>query len=226
MRMVVVLPAPFGPRKPEDLARAHLEGEVADGHELAEVFGQTVRPNGGGGRAHGRLEYPRRSMTDLQPRPELWRKPATRVAAAGGANFRVADSVLAALKAASVELVQRPLREADGSVASEVAEADILISGRRGGRRSRVEPVAQRALPAAPVRRLRRHRRRRGHAPRHRVRQRSRRIHRRSRQPHPGPDPGRQSQAAGDRQVRQERQMVGWRAATARRRFRSAACPR
>jgi D-3-phosphoglycerate dehydrogenase / 2-oxoglutarate reductase len=68
-------------------------------------------------------------MTDLQPRPELWRHPATRVAAAGGKNFRVADSVLAALKAASVELVQRPLREADGSVAKEVAEADVLISG-------------------------------------------------------------------------------------------------
>jgi D-3-phosphoglycerate dehydrogenase / 2-oxoglutarate reductase len=68
-------------------------------------------------------------MTDLLPRPELWRHPATRVAAAGGKNFRVADSVLAALKAASVELVQRPLREADGSVAKEVAEADVLISG-------------------------------------------------------------------------------------------------
>jgi D-3-phosphoglycerate dehydrogenase len=68
-------------------------------------------------------------MTDLQPRPELWRRPATRVAAAGGANFRIADSVLAPLKQANVELIQRPLREADGSVAKEVAEADILISG-------------------------------------------------------------------------------------------------
>jgi D-3-phosphoglycerate dehydrogenase / 2-oxoglutarate reductase len=68
-------------------------------------------------------------MTDLQPRPELWRRRATRVAAAGGANFRLADSVLAALGGASVELIQRPLREPDGSVAKEVAEADILISG-------------------------------------------------------------------------------------------------
>jgi D-3-phosphoglycerate dehydrogenase len=68
-------------------------------------------------------------MTDLQPRPELWRRPATRVAAAGGANFRIADSVLAALKGASAELIQRPLREPDGSVAKEVAEADVLISG-------------------------------------------------------------------------------------------------
>jgi D-3-phosphoglycerate dehydrogenase len=68
-------------------------------------------------------------MTELQPRPELWRRPATRVASAGGANFRLADPVLAALKAASVELIQRPLREPDGSVAKEVAEADILISG-------------------------------------------------------------------------------------------------
>jgi D-3-phosphoglycerate dehydrogenase / 2-oxoglutarate reductase len=68
-------------------------------------------------------------MTELQPRPELWRRPATRVAAAGGKNFRIADSVLAALAAANVELVQRPLREPDGSVPSEVADADILISG-------------------------------------------------------------------------------------------------
>src|SRR6202165_6199976 len=68
-------------------------------------------------------------MTDLQPRPELWRRPATRVAVAGGANFRLADSVLAAVGGASVELIQRPLREADGSVAREVAEADVLISG-------------------------------------------------------------------------------------------------
>ncbi|MDQ6670294.1 MAG: C-terminal binding protein [Chloroflexota bacterium] len=68
-------------------------------------------------------------MTDLQPRPELWRRPATRVAAAGGANFRIPDSVLAPLKAANVELIQRPLREPDGSVAKEVAEADVLISG-------------------------------------------------------------------------------------------------
>ncbi len=68
-------------------------------------------------------------MTDLQPRPELWRGAATRVAAAGGANFRLAERVVSALKDAHVELVQRPLRESDGAVASEVAEADVLVSG-------------------------------------------------------------------------------------------------
>jgi D-3-phosphoglycerate dehydrogenase / 2-oxoglutarate reductase len=68
-------------------------------------------------------------MTDLQVRPELWRRPATRVAVAGGQRFRASESVLSALKAASAEIVQRPLREADGSVAPEVADADILISG-------------------------------------------------------------------------------------------------
>ncbi len=68
-------------------------------------------------------------MTDLQSQIELWRRPATRIAAAGGANFRVADSVLGPLKEAHAELIQRPLREADGSVSKEVAEADVLISG-------------------------------------------------------------------------------------------------
>src|ERR1043166_9149444 len=68
-------------------------------------------------------------MTDLQVRPELWRGPATRVAIAGSPRFRAADSVVDALTAASVELVQRPLREPDGSVPAEIADADILISG-------------------------------------------------------------------------------------------------
>jgi D-3-phosphoglycerate dehydrogenase len=68
-------------------------------------------------------------MTDLQVRPELWRRPATRVAVAGGQRFRLAETVRKALTDASVELVERPLREPDGSVAPEVADADILISG-------------------------------------------------------------------------------------------------
>jgi D-3-phosphoglycerate dehydrogenase len=68
-------------------------------------------------------------MPDLQPRPELWSRPATRIAAAGGRNFRAAETVLQGLRAASAEIVQRPLREPDGSVAAEVADADILISG-------------------------------------------------------------------------------------------------
>src|SRR5713101_6239674 len=68
-------------------------------------------------------------MTELQPRPDLWRRPATRVVAAGGRNFRAAETVLQGLREASAEIVQRPLREDDGSVAAEVADADILISG-------------------------------------------------------------------------------------------------
>src|SRR5216684_1190128 len=68
-------------------------------------------------------------MTELQPRPELWRRPATRVVAAGGRNWRIAETSLQGLREASAEIVQRPLREADGSVAAEVADADILISG-------------------------------------------------------------------------------------------------
>jgi D-3-phosphoglycerate dehydrogenase len=68
-------------------------------------------------------------MTDLQVRPELWRRPATRVAVSGGQRFRLAETVRKALTDASVELVERPLRQPDGSVAPEVADADILISG-------------------------------------------------------------------------------------------------
>jgi D-3-phosphoglycerate dehydrogenase len=68
-------------------------------------------------------------MPDLQPRPELWRRPVTRVAAAGSDRWRIADNVLTALNTAHIELIQRPLREPDGSIAREVAEADILVSG-------------------------------------------------------------------------------------------------
>jgi D-3-phosphoglycerate dehydrogenase len=68
-------------------------------------------------------------MTDLQPRPELWRRPATRIAAAGGPNFRVTENSLKGLREASAEIIQQPLREPDGSVAPDVADADILISG-------------------------------------------------------------------------------------------------
>jgi D-3-phosphoglycerate dehydrogenase len=69
-------------------------------------------------------------MPDLQLRPELWRRPVTRIAAAGGPRWRISDAVLNILKqSSSVEVVERPLREADGSVSNEVADADILISG-------------------------------------------------------------------------------------------------
>src|SRR6266568_4778875 len=75
------------------------------------------------------VRYPDRPMTELQARPELWRRPATRVVAAGGRNWRITETSLQGLREASAEIVQRPLREPDGSVAAEVADADILISG-------------------------------------------------------------------------------------------------
>jgi D-3-phosphoglycerate dehydrogenase len=68
-------------------------------------------------------------MPDLQPRPDLWRRPATRIAAAGGPNWRMANTTLEALGDAPAEIVQRPLREPDGSIADQVADADILVSG-------------------------------------------------------------------------------------------------
>lgn len=39
--MVVVFPAPFGPRNPEELASVHLEVEMIDGDEEAEALRQT-----------------------------------------------------------------------------------------------------------------------------------------------------------------------------------------
>jgi D-3-phosphoglycerate dehydrogenase / 2-oxoglutarate reductase len=68
-------------------------------------------------------------MPELQSRPDLWRRPATRIAAAGGPRWRISDAVQEHLRSAPVELIHHPLREPDGSVAKEVAEADILVSG-------------------------------------------------------------------------------------------------
>lgn len=69
-------------------------------------------------------------MTDLQPRIDLWRSPATRVAVAGGRTSRLAEATERELRSApQLELIQRPLLEPDGSVAREVAQADVLISG-------------------------------------------------------------------------------------------------
>src|SRR5688572_7249545 len=70
-----------------------------------------------------------RSMTDLTSRVNLWREPAHRVAVAGGASSSLSPATRAALDAAPIELIQRPLREPDGSVAREVADADVMISG-------------------------------------------------------------------------------------------------
>jgi D-3-phosphoglycerate dehydrogenase len=68
-------------------------------------------------------------MTDLTSRVSLWREPARRVAVAGGATSGLSPATRAALDGAPMELIQRPLREPDGGVAPEVAEADVLISG-------------------------------------------------------------------------------------------------
>ncbi len=40
--MVVVLPAPFGPRKPRHRARLDVEGEVVDGEDVAVAFAQAT----------------------------------------------------------------------------------------------------------------------------------------------------------------------------------------
>jgi D-3-phosphoglycerate dehydrogenase / 2-oxoglutarate reductase len=68
-------------------------------------------------------------MTDLTSRVTLWREQATRVAVAGGQTSSLSPATRARLDEAPIELIQRPLREPDGSVAREVAEADVLISG-------------------------------------------------------------------------------------------------
>jgi D-3-phosphoglycerate dehydrogenase / 2-oxoglutarate reductase len=68
-------------------------------------------------------------MTDLPLRPELWRSPVTRVVSAGGGNYHLAESIVSALRRESIELLEQPLRGADGSVPAEVADADILVSG-------------------------------------------------------------------------------------------------
>jgi D-3-phosphoglycerate dehydrogenase len=58
-----------------------------------------------------------------------WRRPVSRVAAAGGPKWRISEPVRGALRAASIGLVEQPLRQHGGSVPPEVAAAEILISG-------------------------------------------------------------------------------------------------
>jgi D-3-phosphoglycerate dehydrogenase len=68
-------------------------------------------------------------MTDLTSRVSLWRGPATRVAVAGGQTSGLSPATREALSGAPIELIQRPLREPDGRVADEVADADVLVTG-------------------------------------------------------------------------------------------------
>jgi D-3-phosphoglycerate dehydrogenase len=65
----------------------------------------------------------------VHTRPELWQRRVGRVAAAGGANFKLAPSVRSGLTSLPIELIEQPLRGADGSVPREVGQADLLISG-------------------------------------------------------------------------------------------------
>jgi D-3-phosphoglycerate dehydrogenase / 2-oxoglutarate reductase len=58
-----------------------------------------------------------------------WRRPVSSVAGAGGPRWRVSEPVRSALRDAQIKLIERPLREPDGSVPAEIADADILISG-------------------------------------------------------------------------------------------------
>jgi D-3-phosphoglycerate dehydrogenase len=58
-----------------------------------------------------------------------WRQPVSRVAAAGGSRWSIAQSVRGALQNAPIQLIEQPLRGPDGNVPAEVADADILITG-------------------------------------------------------------------------------------------------
>jgi D-3-phosphoglycerate dehydrogenase len=74
-----------------------------------------------------------RDMTDTDTlrtsRLDLWRSRPNRLAVAGGAASSLAETTLAILRGEPTELLQRPLLEPDGSVAKDVADADVLISG-------------------------------------------------------------------------------------------------
>ena len=46
MRMVVVLPAPFGPRNAKTSPRSHREADLIDGDQVAESLGQAFDQHG------------------------------------------------------------------------------------------------------------------------------------------------------------------------------------
>jgi D-3-phosphoglycerate dehydrogenase len=68
-------------------------------------------------------------MPDLQPRPELWGRPAPRIATAGSPHFRLPDATLKALPNGGGTVINLPLRGPDGKIPDAVADADILVSG-------------------------------------------------------------------------------------------------
>ncbi len=55
MRIVVVLPAPFGPEETEDLAALDAETHVVDGRERAVAFGEVLNLNHDGLSSRGLL---------------------------------------------------------------------------------------------------------------------------------------------------------------------------
>jgi D-3-phosphoglycerate dehydrogenase len=67
-------------------------------------------------------------VLDRWRQPEQWRKPG-RIALANMRAVRPDDPMLAALSDAGAELVPAPLRDQDGRVSREVAEADVVVSG-------------------------------------------------------------------------------------------------
>ena len=70
--MVVVLPAPFGPRKPDDLALADREGDSADRVDRAEAL-RDVAHLEHRARGHGRASSARRSAGVSASRPSTRR---------------------------------------------------------------------------------------------------------------------------------------------------------
>ncbi|GAC1316909.1 MAG: C-terminal binding protein [Chloroflexota bacterium] len=68
-------------------------------------------------------------MVDLKPRAHLWQQPARRIVAAGAPTWQVYSQVVSDLRTTDADLIQTPLRTADGAIAPAVADADVLITG-------------------------------------------------------------------------------------------------
>jgi D-3-phosphoglycerate dehydrogenase / 2-oxoglutarate reductase len=65
----------------------------------------------------------------VHTRPELWQQPPARIAAAGGAKWRLSPFVRDALNAEQATLHEQPLRDGDGKVTQDLSQADVLITG-------------------------------------------------------------------------------------------------
>ncbi len=100
-----------------------------DGASLAELVDRTKLPRATAHRLAQALEIHRMLVRDTQGR---WR-PGPRLGelanAAPDVLLTAAEPMLAALRDAGVELVPAPLRDQDGRVSREIAEADVVVSG-------------------------------------------------------------------------------------------------